>query len=202
LLDKLRENDIEEFKVLLVDKKGSDSAIRDMLEADKVASREEALIEIYKKMRPGEPATVETAKTFFENLFFNDKRYDLSRVGRLKVNKRLKLNKPLDLTTLTSDDIIETIKVLNNIRLGEDTVDDIDHLGHRRIKAVGEQLQNHIRIGMVRMEKTVKERMSIQDIKDLSPQDFLNAKPLSSSIKEFFGQLPAVSVYGSNKPFK
>lgn len=187
LLDKLRENDIEEFKVLLVDKKGSDSAIRDMLEADKVASREEALIEIYKKMRPGEPATVETAKTFFENLFFNDKRYDLSRVGRLKVNKRLKLNKPLDLTILTSDDIIETIKVLNNIRLGEDTVDDIDHLGHRRIKAVGEQLQNHIRIGMVRMEKTVKERMSIQDIKDLSPQDFLNAKPLSSSIKEFFG---------------
>ncbi|MEF3254974.1 MAG: DNA-directed RNA polymerase subunit beta [Deferribacterales bacterium] len=187
LLDKLQENGIEEFKVLLVEKSGSDNAIRDMLEADKIESQEEALLEIYKKMRPGEPATIETAKTYFENLFFNDKRYDLSRVGRLKINKRLKLDKPLELTTLTNEDIVETLRVLNNIRLGEDKVDDIDHLGHRRIKAVGEQLQNHIRIGMVRMEKTVKERMSIQDTKDLSPQDLLNAKPLSSSIKEFFG---------------
>ncbi|MGC8926248.1 MAG: DNA-directed RNA polymerase subunit beta [Calditerrivibrio sp.] len=186
-LEKLRENDIEEFKVLLIDSKGSDTAIRDMLEADKIDSTEEALLEIYKKMRPGEPATVETAKTYFDSLFFNDKKYDLSRVGRLKINKRLKLDKPLDLTTLTKEDIVETIRVLNNIRLGEDDVDDIDHLGHRRVKAVGEQLQNHIRIGMVRMEKTVKERMSIQDTKDLGPQDLLNAKPLSSSIKEFFG---------------
>jgi len=187
LLEKLRENDVEEFKVLLIDSKGSDTAIRDMLEADKVESTEEALLEIYKKMRPGEPATVETAKTYFDNLFFNEKRYDLSRVGRLKINKRLKLDKPLDLTILTNEDIIETVRVLNNIRLGENTVDDIDHLGHRRVKAVGEQLQNHIRIAMVRMEKTVKERMSIQDTKDLTPQDLLNAKPLSASIKEFFG---------------
>jgi len=187
ILEKLKDNGVETFKVLSIDRQSSDSALRDVLASDKVKTQEEALLEIYKKLRPGEPATLETAQNLFNNLFFNEKRYDLSRVGRLKINKRLKINVPLETTTLTKDDIVETVRVLDNIRQGVDNVDDIDHLGHRRVRAVGEQLQNHIRIGLTRMEKTVKERMSIQDIEELTPQDLLNAKPLSASIKEFFG---------------
>lgn len=185
--EKLAENGINEFKVLFIDRQSSDSIIRDILYVDKVKTQEEALIEIYRKLRPGEPATAETARSLFDNLFFNSKRYDLSRVGRLKINKRLGLSINLDHTTLTKEDIVETVRVLENIRKGIANVDDIDHLGHRRVRAAGEQLQNHIRIGLARMEKTVKERMSIQDIEDLTPQDLLNAKPLSASIKEFFG---------------
>jgi len=185
--EKIQENNINEFKVLFIDRMTSDSVMRDILAADKVKTQEEALIDIYKKLRPGEPATEDTARTLFDNLFFNPKRYDLSKVGRLKINKRLGLTVDLDTTTLTKEDIVETIRVLENIRKGLDRVDDIDHLGHRRVRAAGEQLQNHIRIGLARMEKTVKERMSIQDVEDLTPQDLLNAKPLSASIKEFFG---------------
>jgi DNA-directed RNA polymerase subunit beta len=185
--EKLSENSITEFKVLFIDKHTSDSVIRDILVADKVKTEEEALIEIYRKLRPGEPATLDTSKALFENLFFNPKRYDLSKVGRLKINKRLGLTINLEHTTLCKDDIVETVRVLENIRKGIAKVDDIDHLGHRRVRAAGEQLQNHIRIGLARMEKTVKERMSIQDTEDLTPQDLLNAKPLSASIKEFFG---------------
>ena len=187
IMERLDEANVREFKVLFIDKLTADSVIRDILAQDKVKTEEEALIEIYRKLRPGEPATEETARNLFENLFFNPKRYDLSRVGRLKVNKRLSLEIDIDTTTLTRDDIVETIRLLENIRLGTARVDDIDHLGHRRVRAAGEQLQNHIRIGLSRMEKTVKERMSIQDVEDLTPQDLLNAKPLSASIKEFFG---------------
>ncbi|WP_051135315.1 DNA-directed RNA polymerase subunit beta [Limisalsivibrio acetivorans] len=186
-LEKLAESGINEFRLLFIDKATADSVIRDILATDKVKSEEDALIEIYRKLRPGEPATEDTSRALFDNLFFNPKRYDLSRVGRLKINKRLGLDTDLDHTTLSKDDIVETVRVLENIRKGTDNVDDIDHLGHRRVRAAGEQLQNHIRIGLSRMEKTVKERMSIQDIEDLTPQDLLNAKPLSASIKEFFG---------------
>ncbi len=187
MFEKLQEQNIKEFQVLFIDRLTSDSVMRDILAVDKVKTQEEALIDIYKKLRPGEPATEETAKTLFDNLFFNPKRYDLSKVGRLKINKRLGLSVELDTTTLTKEDIVETVRVLENIRKSQDKVDDIDHLGHRRVRAAGEQLQNHIRIGLSRMEKTVKERMSIQDLEDLTPQDLLNAKPLSASIKEFFG---------------
>ncbi|MGE4266526.1 MAG: DNA-directed RNA polymerase subunit beta [Deferribacterales bacterium] len=187
LFDKIKEANVQNFKVLFIDRLTADSVMRDILAADKVKTQEEALIDIYKKLRPGEPATEDTARTLFDNLFFNPKRYDLSKVGRLKINKRLGLSVNLDTTTLTKEDIVETIRVLENIRKGLDRVDDIDHLGHRRVRAAGEQLQNHIRIGLSRMEKTVKERMSIQDVEDLTPQDLLNAKPLSASIKEFFG---------------
>lgn len=178
---------LEQFNVLYIDRQNSDSSMRDVLGIDKTKTQEEALFEIYKKLRPGEPATVETSTNLFNNLFFNEKRYDLSKVGRLKINKRLKLDIPLDVTVLTKEDIVETVRILDKIRLGLDTIDDIDHLGHRRVRAVGEQLQNHIRIGLARMEKTVRERMSINDIEDFTPQDLLNAKPLSASIKEFFG---------------
>jgi DNA-directed RNA polymerase subunit beta len=187
VLELLADRKITEFEVLYIDRASSDSSIRDVVVSDKVKTQEEALMEIYKKLRPGEPTTIETAKLLFDSMFFNEKRYDLSKVGRLKINKRLKLDIPLETTILTKEDIVETVRILDKIRQGHDTVDDIDHLGHRRVRAIGEQLQNHMRIGLTRMEKTVRERMSIQDIEDMTPQDLLNAKPLSASIKEFFG---------------
>lgn len=186
-IELLKDKNINTFKVLFIDKLTADTAIRDLVAIDNITTPDEALIELYKKLRPGEPTTLEAAKTYFENLFFNEKRYDLSKVGRLKINKRLKLNVPLEHTVLTKEDIVEAVRVLDKIRRNLDTVDDIDHLGHRRVKSVGEQLINHIRIGLVRMEKTIKERMSLQEIENLTPQDLLNAKPLSASIKEFFG---------------
>ncbi|MDR0454110.1 MAG: DNA-directed RNA polymerase subunit beta [Deferribacteraceae bacterium] len=186
-IDLLNVSKIKSFEVLLMEKNSADSVIRDILAMDKIKNEEEALIEIYKRIRPGEPATEEAARTLFQNLFFNEKRYDLSPVGRMKINKRLRLDDSIKTTTLTKADIVETVRVLENIRTGKDHIDDIDHLGHRRVRAAGEQLQNHIRIGLARMEKTVKERMSIHDVEGLTPQDLLNAKPLSASIKEFFG---------------
>jgi DNA-directed RNA polymerase subunit beta len=186
-LDLLRNKGLKEFKVLYIDRLTYDSAIRDLLAVDNIKTSELAIIDIYKKLRPGEPTTLESAKGYFESLFFNEKRYDLSKVGRLKINRRLHLNISTDKTIRDRDDIVETVRTLDKIRHGLDVVDDIDHLGHRRVKAVGEQLLNHIRIGLIRMEKTIKERMSIQELEEMIPQDLLNAKPLSASIKEFFG---------------
>ena len=200
IVDNIKSSGIKSFKLLFIDRQNYDSAIRDILFIDKVKTQEEALIEIYKKLRPGEPATDETAKIQFDNLFFNPKRYDLSRVGRLKINKRLKIDVPLDTVTLTKEDIVETVRILEYIRMGIEKIDDIDHLGHRRVRAAGEQLQNHIRIGLSRMEKTVKERMSIQDIDELTSQDLLNAKPLSASIKEFFGSYQLSQFMDQNNP--
>ena len=203
ILENLEVNGIKEFNILFINRRNSDSAIRDILSIDKIKTKEEALIEIYKKLRPGEPATDDTAAAQFYNVFFNPKRYDLSRVGRLKINKRLNLTEEavsFDTITLTKEDIVETVRMLNNIRLGIEHIDDIDHLGHRRVRAAGEQLQNHIRIGLARMEKTVKERMSLQDLEDLTPQDLLNAKPLSASIKEFFGSYQLSQFMDQNNP--
>ena len=200
VIERLINERIESFEILFIDRLNYDSAIRDILYVDKVKTKEEALIEIYKKLRPGEPATDDTAKAQFDNLFFNPKRYDLSKVGRVKINKRLKIDVPLDTITLTADDIVETVRILEKIRLGVERIDDIDHLGHRRVRAAGEQLQNHIRIGLARMEKTVKERMSLNDVEDLTPQDLLNAKPLSASIKEFFGSYQLSQFMDQNNP--
>ena len=203
LLEEFQANGIKEFYLLFINRQNSDSAIRDIMAVDKIKTKEEALIEIYKKLHPGEPATDDTAATQFYNLFFNPKRYDLSRVGRLKINKRLKITEDiisLETITLTKEDIVETVRMLNNIRLGIEKIDDIDHLGHRRVRAAGEQLQNHIRIGLARMEKTVKERMSLQDLEDMTPQDLLNAKPLSASIKEFFGSYQLSQFMDQNNP--
>ena len=200
VLEIINENSVKEFEILFIDKQTSDTSIRDILAIDKVKTREEALIDIYKKLRPGEPATNEQALLQFNNLFFNHKRYDLSRVGRLKINKRLGVDTPSDVITLTKEDIVETIRVLEQIRLGIEKIDDIDHLGHRRVRAAGEQLQNHIRVGLARMEKTVKERMSIQDMQETTPQDLLNAKPLSASIKEFFGSYQLSQFMDQNNP--
>jgi len=200
IIESLIENRVTNLEILFIDKHSSDTAIRDILTIDKVKTKEEALIEIYKKLRPGEPATEEQATLQFHNLFFNHKRYDLSKVGRLKINKRLKVNVPANIVTLTKEDIVETIRVLEFIRLGAEKIDDIDHLGHRRVRSVGEQLQNHIRVGLSRMEKTVKERMSIQDMQETTPQDLLNAKPLSASIKEFFGSYQLSQFMDQNNP--
>lgn len=200
LLDEILESGIKEFSILFINKQTSDTAIRDIVAMDSIKTTEDALIEIYKKLRPGEPATYEAAKSHFDNLFFNPKRYDLSKVGRLKINKRLKIDVALDTITLTKEDVVATVKMLDSIRRGIAQIDDIDHLGHRRVRAAGEQLQNHIRIGLARMEKTVKERMSIQDLEDLTPQDLLHAKPLSASIKEFFGSYQLSQFMDQNNP--
>ncbi len=153
------------------------------------ARRAEALVEIYKKMRPGEPPTLETSRVFFENLFFNPKRYDLSPVGRMKLTTKLSLQDKigLDVRVLTRDDIIETLRRLIKINAGQGRPDDVDHLGNRRVKSIGELLENQFRIGLVRMERALKERMAVQEVETLMPHDLVNARPVDAAIKEFFG---------------
>jgi DNA-directed RNA polymerase subunit beta len=183
----LLEKKIPEFELLFFDNIHVSSALRDTLAQDKVSSPEEAMIEIYKRMRPGEPPTLETAKNLFADLFFNPKRYDLSPVGRLKMNYKLGLDVPMENCTLTKGDIIGTVKHLIDLKNGIGNVDDIDHLGNRRIRSVGELLENQIRIGLVRMERTIRERMNLQDVETVLPKTLINAKPVSAAIKEFFG---------------
>ena len=154
---------------------------------DKLDRPDEAIIEIYKRLRPGDPPTMETATAFFNNLFFNPERYDLSRVGRLKLNHKLKINVPLEQGTLRREDILEVVRYLVELKNGNGQVDDIDHLGNRRVRAVGELVENQFRIGLVRMERAIKERMSLQDIETLMPQELVNYKPAAAVIKEFFG---------------
>ncbi|MEE8423726.1 MAG: DNA-directed RNA polymerase subunit beta, partial [Thermodesulfobacteriota bacterium] len=163
------------------------SSMRYTLITDKVKNVDAALIEIYRKLRPGEPPTMADAKTLFEGLFFNPRRYDLSPVGRLKLNTRLGLNVPFETRVLTDKDIIEILRYLLNLRVGEGEVDDIDHLGNRRIRAVGELLENQFRIGLVRMERAIKEKMTLAELDTSMPHDLINAKPVIAVIKEFFG---------------
>ncbi len=154
---------------------------------DKVNTQDEALIEIYKKLRPGEPPTLAAAKDLFNGLFFDPKRYDLSPVGRLKINKRLNLDIPLDTRVLTASDIVEIVKYLFNLRTGKGEVDDIDHLGNRRVRRVSELLENQFRIGLVRMERTIKEKMTLTELETAMLHDLINAKPVMAAVKEFFG---------------
>jgi len=161
--------------------------IRNTLERDSTSNQQEALIEIYKRLRPGEPPTVDSAKTLLGTLYFDPKRYDLASVGRYKINKKLKIDVPIDTKVLTHEDIIEGFRYILNLVKGEGNVDDIDHLGNRRVRSVGELLQNQFRIGLTRMERVVRERMSIQDAENISPQGLINIRPVVASIKEFFG---------------
>jgi DNA-directed RNA polymerase subunit beta len=190
-LEKLREAKIDSFKVLFIDGLNVGSYLRDTLNADKIATQDEAILEIYRRLRPGDPPTLETAKTLFHNLFFNPERYDLSKVGRLKLNlKFYKEEDPnrLEKTVLTELDILHTVKHLIELKNGRGSVDDIDHLGNRRVRAVGELMENQYRIGLVRMERAIKERMSMsQEIETLMPHDLINAKPVSAVVKEYFG---------------
>ncbi len=168
---------------------GDSEAIRNTLDRDFTESREEALIEIYKRLRPGEPPTVESARALLDGLFFNPQRYDLAKVGRYKVNKKLGLSLPEEQSTLTAEDIKVAIQYL--VKLWEGTegfeIDDIDHFGNRRIRSVGELIQNQFRIGLARMERVVRERMTTQDRDEITPQSLINIRPIVASIKEFFG---------------
>ena len=161
--------------------------IADTLRADSTTNEIEALVEIYRMMRPGEPPTKEAATTLFNNLFFNPERYDLSAVGRMKFNKRLGLDGLEGSNILDDEDILNTLKTLVAIRNGQGNVDDIDHLGNRRIRSVGEMVSNQYRIGLVRVERAVRERLATAEADNLGPQDLINAKPVSAAVKEFFG---------------
>ena len=179
---------IKEIKVIYTDNLTYGPFVRETLLVDKINTPEEALIDIYKRMRPGDPPTLDASKVLFENLFFNPDRYDLSLVGRLKLNYKFPENKnSKESTTLTKEDILSTIYYLCELNNGRGTIDDIDHLGNRRVRAVGELVENQFRIGLVRMERAVKERMSIQEIETLMPHDLINQKPVSAVVKEFFG---------------
>ncbi|MDZ4170020.1 MAG: DNA-directed RNA polymerase subunit beta [Coriobacteriia bacterium] len=168
---------------------GNSEAIERTLERDFTENREEALIEIYKRLRPGEPPTVESARALLDGLFFNPQRYDLAKVGRYKVNKKLSLALPDEQSTLTAEDIKAAIGYLVNLWEGRDgfQIDDIDHFGNRRIRSVGELIQNQFRIGLARMERVVRERMTTQDVDEITPQSLINIRPIVASIKEFFG---------------
>jgi DNA-directed RNA polymerase subunit beta len=161
--------------------------IRNTLKADKNTSRDEALIEIYRVMRPGEPPTIETAETLFGGLFFDSERYDLSAVGRVKMNSRLSIDCPDTVRTLRKADILSIIKVLVELKDGRGEIDDIDHLGNRRVRSVGELMENQYRVGLLRMERAIRERMSTVEIDSVMPHDLINAKPAAAAVREFFG---------------
>src|SRR5215510_14212455 len=186
-LERIRDRKISEIDVLFIDDSRIGPYLRSTLLQDRIQSPQEAVLEIYRRMRPGDPPTIENATTFFNNLFFNPDRYDLSKVGRLKLNHRLKLNVPLEQGTLRKEDILEVVRYLMELKNGNGSVDDIDHLGNRRVRAVGELVENHFRVGLVRMERAIKEKMSLQDIETLMPQELINYKPVSAALKEFFG---------------
>jgi DNA-directed RNA polymerase subunit beta len=187
-IEELLKRGLKEIKVLFIDNLNVGPYLRDTLLMDKIESPEEAVMEIYRRVRPGDPPTPETAVNLFNNvLFFNPERYDLSKVGRLKLNSKFGLEEPLDNQVLTKRDILETIRYLIDLKNGKGQIDDIDHLGNRRVRAVGELLENQYRIGLVRMERAIKERMSLQEIETLMPHDLINAKPVTAVIKEFFG---------------
>lgn len=186
-LEELRESGFNKIKVLFIDGLNVGPYLSDTLKQDKIATKEEAIFEIYRRMRPGEPPTLETAENLFHNLFFNPERYDLSEVGRLKLNHKFSLDEPLDNRVLTKRDILEVVKYLIDLRNGDGVVDDIDHLGNRRVRAVGELLENQYRVGLVRMERAIKERMSVQEVETLMPHDLINNKPVAAVVKEFFG---------------
>ncbi len=183
----LVERKITDFVILFTDRINVGTYLRDTLVQDKVNSREEALIEIYRRLRPGDPPTLETAQVLFDGLFFDATKYDLSKVGRLKINHKFGFNTPIENTTLTKEDIMAVVQYLIELKNGKGQIDDIDHLGNRRVRAVGELLENQFRIGLVRMERAIRERMSLQDVETLMPHDLINAKPVSAVVKEFFG---------------
>ena len=186
-LAKLTEAGVNEFELLFIDGYTTGDSLRKTLLMDKVESKEEALIEIYRRLRPGNPATPEVAQDFIDNLFFKSTYYDLSGVGRLKINQRLGIDSEINLNILRKEDILLTAKALIELRDTQGVVDDIDHLGNRRVRAVGELLENQYRIGLVRMERAIKERMSLQEVDALMPHDLVNPKPVSAVVKEFFG---------------
>ena len=187
VLIKLHELKLKEVDVLYINELESGPYISDTLRSDTTTNSLEALAEIYRMMRPGEPPTKEAATLLFENLFFNSDKYDLSDVGRMKFNKRLGREELIGKGTLDNDDILEVIKTLVDIRNGKQNCDDIDHLGNRRIRSVGEMVANQVRVGLLRVERAVRERLNIAEAEELGPADLINAKPITAAINEFFG---------------
>ncbi len=181
---------IENFYLIFFDGLTVGPFLRNTLLVDKVANKEESLVEIYKRLRPGEPPVLEAAESYFNRLFFDPEAYDLSEVGRIKINHKFGISMeecPPSFRVLTHKDILSTVKHLINLKNGQGVVDDIDHLGNRRVRSVGELLENQYRIGLVRMERAIKERMSLQDVETMMPHDLVNAKPVNAVVKEFFG---------------
>ncbi|MCB0412797.1 MAG: DNA-directed RNA polymerase subunit beta [Bdellovibrionales bacterium] len=190
ILEAAKEAGINEFNVIFFDGLTAGPYLRNTLLADKVSTKEEALLDIYKRLRPGEPPTEEAAQNFFHRLFFDPDSYDLSEVGRLKINHKFKISFedcPVEHRTLTNVDIVHVVKTLIELKNGIGQIDDIDHLGNRRVRSVGELLENQYRIGLVRMERAIRERMSLQDLETMMPHDLVNAKPVNAVVKEFFG---------------
>ena len=186
-LEFINENKINKIDLLKADNVEIGSYIRNTLQLDKARSREEALFEVFKILRPGEPPTIETAENLFNNLFFNADRYDLSSVGRLKINAKFKKLTEIDQRVLDKSDILDVVKHMHNLIDGKGEIDDIDHLANRRVRSVGELLENQYRIGLLKMDRAIKERLSSLEVDNIMPQDIVNAKPVVASIKEFFG---------------
>jgi DNA-directed RNA polymerase subunit beta len=187
LLETLASIGVTELPVLAIDHMNVGAYMRNTLALDKNATREEALVDIYRVMRPGEPPTLETAEALFAGLFFDSERYDLSAVGRVKMNARLGLETDDQLRVLRKEDILAILKVLVDLKDGKGEIDDIDHLGNRRVRSVGELMENQYRVGLLRMERAIRERMSSVDIDTVMPQDLINAKPAAAAVREFFG---------------
>ncbi|MDX2497755.1 MAG: DNA-directed RNA polymerase subunit beta [Desulfobacterales bacterium] len=183
----LRDAGISEFELLFIDGVTTSDSIHKTLLLDKVETKGEGLIEIYRRLRPGNPATPEVAQDFVDHMFFKSAYYDLSGVGRMKINIRLDIDSSIELKTLRKEDVLLAARTLIELKDAQGTIDDIDHLGNRRVRAVGELLQNQYRIGLVRMERAIKERMSLQEVDALMPHDLANPKPVSAVVKEFFG---------------
>ncbi len=194
------ESGVKKFEVLYTNDIDRGGYISDTLRIDPTTNQQEALVEIYRMMRPGEPPTKDASEALFKNLFFTAERYDLSDVGRMKLNRRVGREEILGPGTLSKEDIVEVLKTLIKIRNGQETIDDIDHLGNRRVRCVGEMTENQFRIGLVRVERAVKERLSLPDIENTMPQDIINAKPISAAIKEFFGSSQLSQFMDQNNP--
>src|SRR6056300_751989 len=200
MLAELVEQGVTEFQTIYTNDLDCGPFISDTLRIDSTTSKLEAMVEIYRMMRPGEPPTKESAENLFANLFFSPERYDLSAVGRMKFNRRLGRPDSIGDGVLSKEDIVDVIKTLVDIRNGFGTVDDIDHLGNRRIRSVGEMAENQFRVGLVRVERAVKERLSMADSEGLMPQDMINAKPVAAAIKEFFGSSQLSQFMDQNNP--
>ncbi|WP_185267452.1 DNA-directed RNA polymerase subunit beta [Halopseudomonas xiamenensis] len=200
LIDKLVKAQISQIETLYTNDIDCGPFISDTLRIDTTTSQLEALVEIYRMMRPGEPPTKDAAETLFGNLFFSSDRYDLSAVGRMKFNRRIGREEIEGAGVLSKEDIIEVLKTLVDIRNGKGVVDDIDHLGNRRIRSVGEMAENQFRVGLVRVERAVKERLSMAESEGLMPQDLINAKPVAAAVKEFFGSSQLSQFMDQNNP--
>jgi DNA-directed RNA polymerase subunit beta len=199
-VEKIIEAGITEVQTLYTNDLDRGPYISDTLRVDPTKTRLEALVEIYRMMRPGEPPTKDAAENLFNNLFFNSERYDLSGVGRMKFNRRVRRESGAGSGVLSREDIIDVLKVLIDIRNGNGTVDDIDHLGNRRVRSVGEMAENAFRVGLVRVERAVKERLTIAETEPLMPQEMINAKPVAAAVKEFFGSSQLSQFMDQNNP--